>query len=474
MAEIEKTLAHKEALEVLVRLFVILKLAKVFKSNNDNFQDQIRALNGLLQKKLQLDGEVRIRFVQNYFFLGRFRLKFDFSNYHVYKYFVGEFRDRELGVLLFMPGLGLDELTRFVLFLAKSEASQEEDRFARFSEEFRAAEFPHIDVATIEVAEDEKTRRRNAAKMYFMGIRHLHEVFENAAAFRTFHVTKRWIQAMFNHLSVDEAFVYGLTNIKNFDEYTLNHSVNVCVLSVALGRRLGLSRRELAELGVSAFFHDFGKLDIPQDILNKPAALDAEERAVMEKHAPLGAEKLIEIQKSRNIPLAAIQVALEHHLKPDLSGYPIILRKKSLSLFSKIVKIVDYFDAITTKRVYRPAALTRENALSLMLEKSGVEFDPLILKAFIVMVGSCPIGSLVALNTGEIGIVTEGNPQLSFAQRPKVKLITDPTGRKRDGPVVDLTDVDASTRLFKRTIVKSLDPETYGIRVADYVLAGTQ
>lgn len=473
MADLEKTLTHKEALEVLVRLFVILKLAKVFKPNNDNFQDQLRALNGLLQKKLQMDGEVRIRFVQNYFFLGRLRLKFDFSNYHVYKYFLGEFRERELGVLLFAQGLGLDELTRFVLFLAKSEASQE-DRFARFSEEFQAAGFPHIEVENIEVAEDEKTRRRNAAKMYFMGIRHLHEVFENAAAFRTFHVTKRWIQAMFNHLSVDEAFVYGLTNIKNFDEYTLNHSVNVCVLSVALGRRLGLSRRDLAELGVSAFFHDFGKLDIPQEILNKPAALSPEERAVMEKHAPLGAEKLIEIQKSRNIPLAAIQVALEHHLKPDLSGYPFIQRKKSLSLSSKIVKIVDYFDAITTKRVYRPTAMTREHALSLMLEKSGIEFDPLILKAFIAMVGICPIGSLVALNTGEIGIVAESNPQLSLAQRPRVKLITDPTGQKWDGPVVDLADVDASTRLFMRTIVKSLDPDNYGVRVADYVLAGTQ
>lgn len=473
MTEFETTFRSKEAVEILTRLYVSLKLVKVFEPNNDNILGQIAALDGLLQKHLQREGEVRIRLVQNYLFLGRLRLKFDYSNYHVYKFFVEEFMARELGAVQFAPGLGREELRRFVFFLAGSRPARD-DPFDRFHSDFQAEAFDHISLDRVEYAEDEKTRQRNAAKMYFMGIRHLHDVFDNAAAFRTVHVTKRWIQAMFNQLSVDEAFVYGLTNIKNYDEYTLNHSVNVCLLSVALGRRLGLSRPDLAELGVSAFFHDFGKLDIPTEILNKPAALNPEERAVMEQHAHLGAEKLIEIQKTRNIPLPAIQVALEHHLKPDLTGYPFILRKKSLSVFSKIVKVVDYFDAITTKRVYRPKTFSRENALAFMLEKSGVEFDPLILKAFIAMIGIWPIGSLVALDTGEIGIVAESNPHVSLAERPKVKLIADPAGNKYDGPVVDLTDVDPSTRRFVRTIVKTLDPETYGIRVADYVLARIQ
>ena len=106
-----------------------------------------------------------------------------------------------------------------------------------------------------------------------------------------------------------------------------------------------------------------------------------------------------------------------------------------------------------------------------MLEKGEQEFDPLLLKAFVSLIGVYPIGSLVYLNTGEVGIVTETSPHPSFAQRPKVKIIAAPNGEKMDGPVVDLTDIDAETRKFKATIVKTLDPDVYGIQVADYFVA---
>ena len=135
------------------------------------------------------------------------------------------------------------------------------------------------------------------------------------------------------------------------------------------------------------------------------------------------------------------------------------------------MKITDYFDAITTKRVYRPRAFTREEALNIMIQNKDEEFDPLVFKVFVEMIGIYPIGSLVVLDTGEIGIVTEANPHASMAQRPLVKLIADPTSRKIDGEVVDLMDVNPRTRRFARTIVKTLDPEKYGIRVADYFLS---
>jgi hypothetical protein len=164
-------------------------------------------------------------------------------------------------------------------------------------------------------------------------------------------------------------------------------------------------------------------------------------------------------------------VALEHHLKVDLSGYPKYVRKKTTSLFSKIVKIVDFFDAITTKRVYRPRAVSREQALSVMRERSGDEFDPLLLKVFISMIGAHPIGSLVVLDSGEIGIVYEANAHPAFQLRPKVKIIAGLQGNMLDGEVVDLAEIDPVTAKFRRSIVKSLDPDRYGINVADYFLA---
>jgi hypothetical protein len=164
-------------------------------------------------------------------------------------------------------------------------------------------------------------------------------------------------------------------------------------------------------------------------------------------------------------------VALEHHLKVDMSGYPKYIRKKDISLFSKIVKIVDYFDAITTKRVYRPRALTREQALTVMKERSGDEFDPILLKVFVTMIGAHPIGSLVVLDSGEIGIVFEANPHPAFQLRPKVKIIVGPSKNMIDGELIDLAEIDPITAKFRRSIVKSLDADKYGINVADYFLA---
>lgn len=142
-----------------------------------------------------------------------------------------------------------------------------------------------------------------------------------------------------------------------------------------------------------------------------------------------------------------------------------------LKLFSKIVKITDFFDAITTKRVYRTNVFTRDEALSPMLEQSGKEFHPILLREFVKMMGIYPVGSLVALNTGELGIVVENNPETMLLLRPKVKLIADASGNKIDGDILDLSKAEPGTNTYTRTVVKSLDPEKYRIRVADYFLA---
>jgi HD-GYP domain-containing protein (c-di-GMP phosphodiesterase class II) len=262
-----------------------------------------------------------------------------------------------------------------------------------------------------------------------------------------------------------------LTNIKNFDGYTLNHSVNVCVLSISLGKKLGLDRRELVELGLSAFFHDFGKLDIPKEILLKPGSLTSEERRIIEKHPHLGAEKLVQLKEFRFLPLSALSVAMEHHSREDRTGYPKYRKKPTINLFSKIVKITDVYDALTTERPYRPDHMSQEEALMFMQERSGTEFDPLLLKVFVHMMGDVPVGSLVLLDTGEIGIAYEINPSAHFRQRPKVKLITDPQGNKKDGDIIDLTQKAPERQEFERSIIKILDTRKYPIKTADYFVA---
>jgi HD-GYP domain-containing protein (c-di-GMP phosphodiesterase class II) len=468
----EQALTQKELVNILFRYHAVLKIAKVYEFNNEMVQDQIGKLYTSLHETLEREGDVVLRLRQSSVYINGVRVKFDYSNYHVFKFIFADFQSKEIAAIAFSPGLTEDELQRFVQIMLHKDLDSK-TAYAQIIQAIDSGRIDHIMVEKMTPVELQVSREKSAVRMYFAGISLLKDVFEKHQQRGSFNLnlTKRWMQSIFNHVVDDESFLYGLTNIKNYDDYTLNHSINVCILSVSLGRRIGLTREELSDLGISAFLHDLGKTEIPKEILDKPAALSPEERAIVEGHVQHGAEKLIRLKSTRRLPLRAIQVAMEHHIKADMSGYPPYLRKKTTSLFSRIVKIVDYFDAITTKRVYRPYTMTREEALREMKARSGEEFDPVLLDVFINMIGAFPIGSAVVLNTGEIGIVFEANPHPAFALRPKVKVIADVRGNKFDGEVVDLTEIDPGTAAFKRTVIKTLDAEKYGISVADYFLA---
>jgi len=472
-AEMIESFGPRVTYEILYRLYVLLKIAKIHEPNNANFQDQLRNLMNVLDEPLRRQGKIIIQIRRNAFFINFTRVRFNYADYHINRSLLAEFARREIGTLTLSEGLDAAELSRFIAFLSGQDAHRSIP-FEEFDEAFAAADFRYIETEKAEMVDYNATKdkqNRLAAQTYFLGIAHLKEISKTEERVSSFHVTKLWIQTIFNHLTDDESFLYGLTNIKNHDEYTLNHSVNVCILSMALGRRLGLSNRELMELGIGAFLHDLGKIEIPDEILNKPAQLNAEEKKLMDQHARFGAAHLLRIQGDRGFSGRALAVAFEHHYKANKDNWSPYHKKNYVNLFSRIVKITDYFDAITTKRIYRPRAFTREEALNIMIQNKDAEFDPLIFKVFVAMLGVYPIGSLAILDTGEIGIVTEANPHASMAQRPTVKIITDKTGRKIDGEVVDLMEIDSQTRRFARTIVKTLDPEKYGIRVADYFLA---
>src|SRR5512136_767885 len=463
--EIDVKAYQKAAVELLIRFHVLEKIAKIHDPKNDAFQEQGRFLFDSLHRLLAAEEEdacLRIR--HSSLLLNGVRLKSSLGTYPIFKSVMEEMRLRELDAVAFKPGLTIEELYRFMPIFARRD-KKEGSMYARLQAELDAADIQHV---VLEKASEMKTPsnlNRNTARIFFLSIVHLKDSFRRNQEGQGIkvHTTRRLMQSIYNHIVDNESFVFGMTNLKNYDEYTLNHSVNVCLLATALGRRLGLNRGELVDLGIAAFFHDLGKLETPLEILNKPDKLDAGEREIMEQHPFKGAEKLVLLKESRRLPLRAIHVAMEHHIKEDLTGYPRYYDKADVNLFSKIVKVVDFFDAITTKRVYRPHVFTRSEALSLMLEQAASEFNAVILKAFVNLMGAFPIGSLVALNTGEIAIVFDLNPDPKFALRPVVKLITDAAGNKIDGDMADLTERDPATGRFVRTILSPLNPHDYGI-----------
>ena len=170
-------------------------------------------------------------------------------------------------------------------------------------------------------------------------------------------------------------------------------------------------------------------------------------------------------------PLAPLTLPpFEHHLKYDLSGYPRHNREKPQSLFGRILTIADVFDAMTSARIYRTTPFSPDQALGIMMEGAGQDFDPILLKVFVNMLGVFPVGTLLKLDTGEMGLVMD-TPGETMKERPRVLMLA-PTGRGsfKKGKVENLAERDPLSGSFKRNILKTFHPSSYGIQPAEFLL----
>lgn len=208
-----------------------------------------------------------------------------------------------------------------------------------------------------------------------------------------------------------------LTHLKNRDEYTAIHSLNVCVLSLTFGRSLGLKKEELNELGLGALLHDIGKMKTPLEVLNKPGKLTPEEFEVMKTH-PLDGYDLL--RQDKNISSEVLSIVKSHHERLSGDGYPDKLSENNISYFTKIVSITDVYDAVTSDRVYHDG-MTPHEALKKLYEWMPGNFDSNLMQAFIRTIGIYPVGSVVELKTGHIGIVVKLNDEHRL--KPVVMLI---------------------------------------------------
>ena len=190
---------------------------------------------------------------------------------------------------------------------------------------------------------------------------------------------KRAVQLIVDQVLNNETSIVGLTTIRDYDEYTFTHSVNVCIFSVALGKKLGFGRLQLYDLGLAALLHDIGKARIPLDVLNKTTGLDEEEWQIMQP-PPLArhAHAVQFLRGYEETPYRAILVAHEHHMKTDLTGYPRPIRPRKLGLYSRLVAVADGFDAATTRRSYQTVPIEPDAVLREMWEnpRRGYDRDP--------------------------------------------------------------------------------------------------
>jgi putative nucleotidyltransferase with HDIG domain len=323
-----------------------------------------------------------------------------------------------------------------------------------------------------EIYVDSEDQKNFSKGVYFKSIDLVKEVVENIHQQKALNIrkAKRLMQNAVNAILQDESTLLGLANIKNYDEYTFNHSVNVAIYAIALGQRIGIPKRHLSHLGMAGLFHDIGKTRIPKEILNKTGKLSPEEWSMMRSHPIMGTEIIMRMKEWGGLSTRMIDAAFEHHLKYDLTGYPRLTRKRKITLFGRIVTLADFYDALVRPRVYNRFPYVSEKILGIMLDRSGKDFDPALVKVFINMIGIFPLGTLVLLNTNEMGIVTQIQEDSELIDRPRVCLLYYGDGEYRKGRLVDLREMDEGTKDFKRSIVKTLDPNEYNMNVAEFLI----
>ncbi|MCU7940085.1 MAG: HD-GYP domain-containing protein [gamma proteobacterium symbiont of Bathyaustriella thionipta] len=242
-----------------------------------------------------------------------------------------------------------------------------------------------------------------------------------------------------------------LTQLKNRDEYTSQHSMNVCVLSVALGRYIGLPEKELQDLGLCGMLHDMGKILIPDKVLNKPGKLTGKEVKIMKYHTVLGL-KILKKSKGR-VPLSVIDTAYSHHERVDGKGYHRGVGQEKITRETRIVAIADMYDALTSDRVYRKGCSHLE-AIDIMNNMSGKHLDYALMLKFIECLSVYPPGSIVQLTNDEIAIVIEVNQDEKL--RPKVIILLGADKQSKKEKIVNLAerekDVGGETYTIKCTV----------------------
>ena len=253
----------------------------------------------------------------------------------------------------------------------------------------------------------------------------------------------------------------ALTALKNYDNYTFTHMVNVSILTMGQARGLGIEGGLLREFGLAALMHDIGKVKTPTEILNKPEKLTDREFEVLKRHTVDGAEIL---RKTPEMPALAPIVAFEHHLRADATGYPTGVARPRLNLGTSLCGIADVYDAMRSQRVYQQA-FPSDRILAVLQRNDGKQFDQHLVRRFSQLVGIYPAGNLVRLDSGEIAVVLKTYAPDPY--RPRVKILRAADGSVLERPPdVNLWDIPEDEA---RAIRMPLDPVEYGIDPLAYL-----
>lgn len=461
---------------LLLTIYAALRSLKLYPIENPTPQKALDDIQTASTALLRTEDEIEIHMSGDFIFINGTRLRLELENYASFSYILTTLRSFHIGTLWVRRNVERREWQIFLsLLLSLGERDSREDRFAELRQRMDQGQVGNIDieplVESVEDLSEDRESKEAAKRVYAQGVAVTQEVVNSIRMGRTASLkkVKRVLQGIVDQILNNETSLIGLTTIRDYDEYTFAHSVNVCIFSVALGKKLGFNRIQLYDLGLAALLHDIGKARVPLEILNKTVGLDEAEWLAMQRHPWLGALTLFEMRSYGDIPQRAILVAHEHHMKTDLSGYPRHVRPRDLGLFSRIVSVADSFDAATTRRSYQTVPIEPDEVLREMWENPRRGLDTIIVKAMINLIGIYPVGTCVILDTFEVAVVAATNPDPEYLNRPIVRIVIDADGAvvAPPGTPCNLAESNGEGG-FARSIVKVTNPDRYGLNVGNY------
>jgi HD-GYP domain-containing protein (c-di-GMP phosphodiesterase class II) len=462
--------------QLLLAMYAALRSLKLYPVENATAQKSLDDLQSSSKALLDAAQEIEIRLSGDFIFINGTRLRLELDNYASFSHILAVLRSSDIGVVRVLSGCERREWQVLLgVLLTISARVDDPEKLLDLRDKLARAEVSHIDVEptleTEELVAEAERAREVAKRTYSHGVAVTKEIINSVRLGRTTSVAKvkRAVQAIVDQVLNNETSLLGLTTIRDYDEYTFTHSVNVCILAVALGKKLGFSRLQLYDLGMAGLLHDVGKARIPVDVLNKTGGLSEEEWRIMQSHPWLGALTLFAMRGYGEIPYRQLIVSHEHHMKVDLTGYPKAVRPRAMGIFSRIVAVADGYDAATTRRTYQTVPIMPDQVLREMWENPRRGYDSVLVKALINLIGIYPVGTAVILDTLEVAVVSAANPDQNFLNRPLIRVCIDLNGATLPSPgrSENLAE-QAADGGFLRSIVKVTNPDRYGLVVGDY------
>ncbi len=460
--------------KVLSALYATMRSLRLYPLENQVVQRALAEVDSCVRAVLNREGGLQLRVAGDFVFVNDVRVRLDLSNYASFVFVRKALERHGVGDIQANPKVDHREWTSFLSLLTSEP--EEEGALDITLKRMEEAGIENIEIgppaALVDAMNLSEEAKEAARRTYARSVSVVKDVMTNVRLGKAWsgRNVKRVVLGIVDQVLHDEAAMLGMTTLRDYDEYTFTHSVNVCILSVALGQKLGFSKHQLFEIGLGALFHDVGKSRVPLSVLNKEGRLNEEEWAVMRQHPDFGLITLFDLHGFEEPPYRAMLTAYEHHMRTDFQGYPRVVRERWFGFFSRICAVADAFDAATSKRSYQYIPFPPDEVLQEMRDNPNRGFDASIVKAFINMMGIYPIGTLCILDTGELAIVCAPNPNPEELHRPLVRIVSDASGiRLAEPTLVDLSVSDASTGRPARTIVKTSDPDRYGITPSDYV-----